>query len=173
MAARVAALASKLRTALEPAVHKASSTVVQQYETVMAKNAQYVVKDKEAADKLLKQYVFTQLARWVGAGGGGVLQTLCCCWQSHIEICADFPCCSAAAGSRRASPSAGRRRPPCGRSWRWCGNCRPQRCAARPSPRRSLSRGLAPSSDAAAVVCCKPGIEVEVLRSHCFTLLRS
>ena len=70
MAARVAALASKLRTALEPAVHKASSTVVQQYETVMAKNAQYVVKDKEAADKLLKQYVFTQPSSMQGAGWG-------------------------------------------------------------------------------------------------------
>ncbi|KAL4422374.1 hypothetical protein ABPG75_008571 [Micractinium tetrahymenae] len=63
MAARLAALVSKARAAAEPVVSRASSEVVKQYDGLMAKNAQYVIKDKEAADKLLKQYVFTQLAR--------------------------------------------------------------------------------------------------------------
>lgn len=63
MAARLAALVSKARAAAEPVVSRASSEVAKQYDGLMAKNAQYVVKDKEAADKLLKQYVFTQLAR--------------------------------------------------------------------------------------------------------------
>lgn len=63
MAARLAAAVSKARAAAEPLVARVSSETVKQYDSLMAKNAQYVVKDKEAADKLLKQYVFTQLSK--------------------------------------------------------------------------------------------------------------
>ena len=34
------------------------------FEQLMKDNQQYVVKDKEAADKLLKQYVFTTMSRY-------------------------------------------------------------------------------------------------------------
>ena len=39
------------------------------YEQLMKENSQYVVKDKAAADKLLKQYIFTTLSRcgWLPA----------------------------------------------------------------------------------------------------------
>lgn len=63
MAARLTGVLSKARAAAEPLWTRVSGQTAKQYETLMAKNAQYVVKDKEAADKLLKQYVFTQLAR--------------------------------------------------------------------------------------------------------------
>jgi hypothetical protein len=63
MAARLAALASKARAAAEPAWNKARTETVKQYDALMSSNQQYVVKDKEAADKLLKQYVFTQLSK--------------------------------------------------------------------------------------------------------------
>lgn len=63
MAARLAALASKARAAAEPAWTKARAETVKQYDALMSSNQQYVVKDKEAADKLLKQYVFTQLSK--------------------------------------------------------------------------------------------------------------
>lgn len=63
MAQRLAAIVSKARAAAEPAWKVARTETLKQYDALMAKNAQYVVKDKEAADKLLKQYVFTQLAK--------------------------------------------------------------------------------------------------------------
>lgn len=63
MAARLTQALSKLRAAAEPAWNTASKEVVKQYSSVMEKNAEYVVKDKAAADKLLKQYVFTNLAK--------------------------------------------------------------------------------------------------------------
>ena len=70
-AARVGALVAKARAAVEPAVSMASKEAVKQYEQVMAANQQYVVKDPAAANKLLRQYVFTQLARCARAGGRG------------------------------------------------------------------------------------------------------
>ena len=63
MAARLTQLVSKARGALEPAWSAASKETAKQYNKLMEANAQYVVKDKEAADKLLKQYVFTQLSK--------------------------------------------------------------------------------------------------------------
>lgn len=65
MAARLTALASKARAAAEPTLGKVSKEAVTRFESLMKDNAQYVVKDKEVADKLLKQYVFTQLSRCV------------------------------------------------------------------------------------------------------------
>ncbi|PRW45526.1 hydrogen-transporting ATP rotational mechanism [Chlorella sorokiniana] len=63
MAARLTALWSKARSATEPAVKVASKEVASRYEQLMANNAQYVVKDKAAADKLAKQLFFTQLSK--------------------------------------------------------------------------------------------------------------
>lgn len=69
-AARAQQLLGKAKAALEPAYKLARTEVVKQYESQMAKNAEYVVKDKAAADKLLKQWFYTQLSRWVGHGWG-------------------------------------------------------------------------------------------------------
>jgi len=71
MAARLQALASKAKAAAEPLWARARSETLKQYDAVMAKNAEYVVKDKEAADKLLKQYVFTQMSRCAAGGRQG------------------------------------------------------------------------------------------------------
>lgn len=70
MAARLQQVLGKTKAALEPALKKASTEVIKQYETTMAKNAEYVVKDQAAADKLLKQWFYTQLSRWVAPGIG-------------------------------------------------------------------------------------------------------
>lgn len=67
--ARAQQLLSKLKGAVEPAYKLARTEVVKQYEVQMAKNAEYVVKDKAAADKLLKQWFYTQLSRWVWGPG--------------------------------------------------------------------------------------------------------
>ncbi|PSC73707.1 hydrogen-transporting ATP rotational mechanism [Micractinium conductrix] len=63
MAARLAALASKAKSAAEPLWTRARTEAVKNYDSLMASNAQYVVKDKEVADKLFKQLVFTNLAK--------------------------------------------------------------------------------------------------------------
>ncbi|KAL4855911.1 hypothetical protein ACK3TF_003673 [Chlorella vulgaris] len=63
MAQRLAGLVSKAKAATEPAWKVARTETVKQYDALMSKNSQYVVKDSAAADKLLKQYVFTQLSR--------------------------------------------------------------------------------------------------------------
>jgi len=62
-ASRVQQVLSKVKSAVEPAYNMVRSQTLKQYDTIMANNAQYVVKDKEAGDKLLKQWVFTNLAR--------------------------------------------------------------------------------------------------------------
>lgn len=72
MAARVQQLVSKAKSAAEPLYATARSQAVKQYESLMSGNAQYVVKDKAAEDKLLKQWFFTKMARcvdprWVAA----------------------------------------------------------------------------------------------------------
>lgn len=50
------------RTA-EPTIKRLQTETVKQYDAVMAKNAEFVVKDKDQADKLLRQWFFTQLSR--------------------------------------------------------------------------------------------------------------
>jgi F-type H+-transporting ATPase subunit g len=57
------ALLSRVRGVVEPHMRSARDKGASQFEGLLARNAEYVVKDKAAADKLLKQYVFTQLAR--------------------------------------------------------------------------------------------------------------
>lgn len=63
MAARLQQLLGKTKAAIEPAYNMARTEVVKQYEAQMAKNAEYVVKDQKAADKLLKQWFYTQMSR--------------------------------------------------------------------------------------------------------------
>lgn len=61
--ARVQQLLSKAKAAAEPIYKIAREQSVKQYDNVMSKGQQYVVKDKEASDKLLKQWFFTNLSR--------------------------------------------------------------------------------------------------------------
>ena len=49
--------------AVEPAVTWTSEKVADQYRKTMKANADYVVRDQEAADKLLRQWFFTRLSR--------------------------------------------------------------------------------------------------------------
>lgn len=65
MAARVQQVLSKAKSAAEPLFTSLRTQAGKQYDTLMTSNAQYVVKDKDAADKLLKQWFFTRMSRWV------------------------------------------------------------------------------------------------------------
>ena len=56
---KATALASAATQAASPAIEATQS----HFKKLIADNAQYVVKDKDAADKLAKQLVFTKLAR--------------------------------------------------------------------------------------------------------------
>jgi hypothetical protein len=67
---RLTQLLGRARTAVEPVAKMAKEETVKQYQTLMANNQQYVVKDPEAANKLLRQWVFTQLSKWVLLGDG-------------------------------------------------------------------------------------------------------
>lgn len=60
---RLGPLVSKTRATVEPAYKWTENMTTKHYEQLMKENQKYVVKDKEAADKLLKQYVFTKLHR--------------------------------------------------------------------------------------------------------------
>ena len=62
-AARLQQLLQRARGLAEPAMKTVQSQTVKQYEAIMAQNSEYVVKDKAHADKLLRQWFFTQLAR--------------------------------------------------------------------------------------------------------------
>jgi len=61
--ARAQQIAQQVQKTLGPLYESSEKNAVQQYKKLMAANQQYVVKDAEAADKLLKQYVYTNLAR--------------------------------------------------------------------------------------------------------------
>jgi hypothetical protein len=61
--ARAQQIAQQVQKTVGPLYQTSEKQAVQQYKKLMAANEQYVVKDKEAADKLLKQYVYTNLAR--------------------------------------------------------------------------------------------------------------
>lgn len=63
MAARIQQALSKAKAAVQPAYATARKEVVKQYDALMAENAQYVVKDAEKANVLLKQYTYTKLAK--------------------------------------------------------------------------------------------------------------
>ena len=59
--------------AAEPAVTWTSEKVADQYRKTMKANADYVVRDQEAADKLLRQWFFTRLSRYEAALTKGCL----------------------------------------------------------------------------------------------------
>jgi len=63
MASRVQQIVSKAKQAVQPVYSVAKTEAVKQYETIMVKNAEYVVKDKAAADKLAKQWFYTNMAK--------------------------------------------------------------------------------------------------------------
>jgi hypothetical protein len=63
MAARLQQLLSRTKAMADPAVTTLRTEAVKRYEGLMAANAEYVVRDKQAADKLLRQWMFTQLSR--------------------------------------------------------------------------------------------------------------
>ena len=61
--ARLGPLVSKAQSTLEPAYHWTEKQAITNYDKIMKQNQQYVVQDRAQADKLLKQLVFTNLAR--------------------------------------------------------------------------------------------------------------
>lgn len=63
MASRLKQLASKLGKTVEPLYTTARSQTIKQYDALMANNQQFVVKDDEAANKLLRQWFFTRMSR--------------------------------------------------------------------------------------------------------------
>lgn len=63
MASAVRSKATALASAATKAAAPALDAATKNFNKFIADNAQYVVKDKEAADKLAKQLVFTKLAR--------------------------------------------------------------------------------------------------------------
>lgn len=56
-------IVQQVQKQLGPTYQWGEKQAVEQYTKLMETNKQYVVKDKDAADKLLKQYVFTNLSR--------------------------------------------------------------------------------------------------------------
>jgi F-type H+-transporting ATPase subunit g len=63
MAARVQQLLGRARGLVEPTLGRGANEVAHRFEDLMQKNAEYVVKDPAQANKLLRQWTFTQLAR--------------------------------------------------------------------------------------------------------------
>ena len=61
---RATQLAQQVQKTVRPAYEWTEKNAVGQYTKLMADNQQYVVKDPKEADKLLKQYVFTNLSRY-------------------------------------------------------------------------------------------------------------
>ena len=64
---RLGPLVSRTRSTVEPAYKWAEKQTVDQYSKLMEQNKQYVVEDPAAAEKLGRQFVFTNLARFVVA----------------------------------------------------------------------------------------------------------
>lgn len=62
--ARATQIAQQVQKTVGPTYQWSEKQAVENYKKLMEANEQYVVKDKDAADKLLKQYVFTSLARF-------------------------------------------------------------------------------------------------------------
>lgn len=63
--ARIHQLASKAKTAAEPAYNIARTEVLKQYETLMANNKQYVLEKPEQANDMLKKWFYTKMSRLV------------------------------------------------------------------------------------------------------------
>lgn len=63
MASRIYQTVSKAKKALDPLYKSARTETIQQYESMMKKNAEYVVKDEVAAEKLAKQWFYTKMSK--------------------------------------------------------------------------------------------------------------
>jgi F-type H+-transporting ATPase subunit g len=63
--ARIHQMASKAKTAAEPAYNIARTEVLKQYETLMANNKQYVLEKPEQANDMLKKWFYTKMSRLV------------------------------------------------------------------------------------------------------------
>lgn len=63
MASRIYQAASKAKQALDPLYKTARTETIKQYEIMMKNNAEFVVKDEVAADKLAKQWFFTKMSK--------------------------------------------------------------------------------------------------------------
>ena len=61
--ARATQIAQRVQKTVGPTYEWSEKQAVGRYKKLMEDNQQYVVKDKDAAEKLLKQYVYTNLAR--------------------------------------------------------------------------------------------------------------
>jgi hypothetical protein len=93
---RLTGLLSTVQKTVEPSAKYLGTEVSTRYDKLMKDNAQYVVKDKAAADKLLKQWVFTRLARYslsflfswkeLCTTESG-LTKICVCEVSSVGIC--------------------------------------------------------------------------------------
>lgn len=62
--ARLGPLVSRAQSSIEPAYNWTEKQAVSNYQRIMKDNQQYIVKDKASADKLWRQLLFTNLARW-------------------------------------------------------------------------------------------------------------
>ena len=60
---RIGPLLNKVQQTVTPLYSATEKQIVQQYDKMMKGGEQYVVKDKAQADKLLKQWYYTNLAR--------------------------------------------------------------------------------------------------------------
>lgn len=61
--ARAQQISQQVQKTLVPLYERGEKQALERYHKLMEENKHFVVKDKEAADKLLKQYVFTSLSR--------------------------------------------------------------------------------------------------------------
>lgn len=60
---RIAPLLNKVQQSVTPLYSATEKQIVQQFDKMMKGGEQYVVKDKAQADKLLKQWFYTNMAR--------------------------------------------------------------------------------------------------------------
>lgn len=63
MASRLKQLASSAKRVFDPMYKAARTETVKQYEAMMKNNAEYIVKDDAAADKLAKQWFYTKMSK--------------------------------------------------------------------------------------------------------------
>lgn len=61
---RIAPLINKVQQTVTPVYSATEKQLVQQYDKIMKGGEQYVVKDKAHADKLLKQWFYTNMSRY-------------------------------------------------------------------------------------------------------------
>ena len=60
---RIGPLINKVQQTVTPVYSATEKQLVQQYDKLMKGGEQYVVKDKAQADKLLKQWFYTNMSR--------------------------------------------------------------------------------------------------------------